>query len=262
MARVNTEEKWWTDPRRQALISKIGIAGDGVALRAWRLSQDYWSDGRQLVPIDLFKSLPHWSEFIESGLAEVSDGLVYVKGTREYHEWLPKKVESGRKGGASKAASKKLALSSTPVALSSKGWHSVPSSSYSSSFSKKNTNTARAILKTENPIKPEDFKKLAEEWRRTLNHYGRGENLARDETHLARLLQRYGVDRSLAALAGFRGEVASGDYDPSKHCKLGRLMKPESFEHLEAIGERVLKQTPLDDLSEKLMAAAGIPNGK
>ena len=124
MARVNVEEKWWSDPRRTMLGQLLGnpYLTEGVATMAWRLSQEYW-EKRQLIPGHIFITLHGAFELLTTNLAclhenqdpessklptpiqhiastdptgiqhmrthtnEIQEAYVYVRGAREYLSW-------------------------------------------------------------------------------------------------------------------------------------------------------------------------------
>jgi hypothetical protein len=75
------------------------------------------------------------------------------------------------------------------------------------------------------------------EWGVSLKFWGRSRDPGTDGVEIGRLLKRYGLERTLNALRGFRAEVESKTYDPRKFLNIARLMKPEKFAHLEALGE-------------------------
>lgn len=108
MARLNLEDSWWTDPRRERLGHLLGdsVLADGVAVRAWRLAQEYWKRGR-LIPESIFNSLRGSPQLLEVGLAGVRevDGErgIYICGSSEHLEWLKAKKAGGSKGGKASA---------------------------------------------------------------------------------------------------------------------------------------------------------------
>lgn len=117
-------------------------AADGVALAAWRLAQEHWKHDRKLIPLKTFKLLRAHQELIDVDLAEVRGDAVYVRGSCQYHQWLLDKQEAGRRGGLARVAnakakaSKDQAVASTSLDLLKQNQ---PSYSYSSSYSKENT---------------------------------------------------------------------------------------------------------------------------
>lgn len=108
MARLNIEDCWWTDPRRSALSALLGSEplADAYAIRAWRLGQDFWKHGRQLVPKSLFDILPGAASMIQSGLADVRESFVYVRGSSAYLEWIAEKREQAKVAGKKSAESR------------------------------------------------------------------------------------------------------------------------------------------------------------
>lgn len=72
MARINIEEKWWNDPRRERLTEYLGSPNgtETVAVKLWRLSQTYWQKG-ELIPGDVFIHLSGAKALIQSGLVRV-----------------------------------------------------------------------------------------------------------------------------------------------------------------------------------------------
>lgn len=105
MARVNFEEKWWSDPRRGRLIEKLGSAliADGLMVNLWRVSQDH--NGEPFEWTGLFDD-KHIQAVASVCLASLEQNRVYVKGAKEHHDWLIKKRKAAAKGG--KVASSKL----------------------------------------------------------------------------------------------------------------------------------------------------------
>ena len=118
------------------LICALGFKeADGAMLNAIKLSQDH--DG---LSFDASRLLPkEWIDaLLSTGLAEGSPTAFYVKGSKEYHNWITKQRESARRGGmANKNKINKLPeASGYPVAEPS----SSSSSSYSYSTSNNNEN--------------------------------------------------------------------------------------------------------------------------
>ena len=126
MPRINIEDKWWSDPRRGALIAKLGSVhlADGVMVGLWRISQEFngqpfeWASYYDKDTVDAISS---------TGLASVEHQLIYVKGSRDHHEWLKAKRDAARKGGKKSAELRQAPLEQT----STKRKQIQPSSSYS-----------------------------------------------------------------------------------------------------------------------------------
>jgi hypothetical protein len=99
MPRINIEDKWFDDPRRWALVERIGqIATDGAALQIWRVAQNYYRQ-RTLIPHEVYSACKHAADFIAVKLAEERPDGVYVKGSTELFNWIRLKSEAGQKGG-------------------------------------------------------------------------------------------------------------------------------------------------------------------
>lgn len=111
MAQLNIKEKWWSDPRRLALIDLIGeIAADGLMVKVWRLAQDYLHLHNTPIPKPVFERLPHYEELIKCGLVHRQRSYFYVKGTRSSFKWLIDSRSNGAKGGESKGKKSRDAL--------------------------------------------------------------------------------------------------------------------------------------------------------
>ncbi len=105
MARLTIEDQWWTDPRRERLAELVGslLLADAHAIRLWRLAQEHWGRGRKPVPVQIFEALEAAPKLIQAGLAEADDDGVYVKGSRDYTDWLHKKRQAAASGGKKSA---------------------------------------------------------------------------------------------------------------------------------------------------------------
>ena len=139
MPRLNIEDAWFDDPRREALTAKIGIVADAVAIRMWRLAQTYFRAGL-LVPVEIFETVPHAMEFEAVGLAIREPSGVYIKGQHDHFNWLRKRSEAGANGA--RVTNEKRAKKSQDAALRqnsanvSNEQQTTPSSSSSSSKDK------------------------------------------------------------------------------------------------------------------------------
>lgn len=104
MARLNIEQCWWSDPRRERLADKVGglELADAAAIRLWRLAQEFWQNG-QLVPEQIFSTLKHSDVFLACQLAEARDGGIYVRGSSQYLSWTIEAKEQRKKGGRNSA---------------------------------------------------------------------------------------------------------------------------------------------------------------
>jgi hypothetical protein len=105
MARLTIEDRWWTDPRRERLSEIVGGIdhADVVAVKAWRLAQEFWKQAFGLVPKALFFRLKHPEALIDAGLADVQGEAVYVRGSRDYLTWAAEMREAASIGGKKSA---------------------------------------------------------------------------------------------------------------------------------------------------------------
>lgn len=105
MARINIEDCWWTDPRRERLGELVGsmMMADAIIIRAWRLAQEFWGKDRALIPKEVFGTLQEASKLIQAHLAEERDNGIYVRGSSQYLDWHFQQRESARKGGKKSA---------------------------------------------------------------------------------------------------------------------------------------------------------------
>lgn len=95
MARINIEERWWTDIRRKKLIKLVGseVAADGAALMMWRLAQDFWKIDGGRVPLDIWEHFEFGSACVDAGLAVVDERSVYVRGSSSCLDWTREQRE-------------------------------------------------------------------------------------------------------------------------------------------------------------------------
>lgn len=152
MPRINIEEKWWSDPRRSMLIIKLGLEADAAMLNAIKLSQDF--NGELFDPSGVLPD--HWVDALLSvGLATANqtlDGrLIYIKGSKEHHEWIKSQRERGKLGGNKSAKLRQATAQPLPSNGLAIGQ---PSSSSSSSTSNKNTNT-KEKTKAQGKLEPD-----------------------------------------------------------------------------------------------------------
>lgn len=133
MPRINVEDEWFDDPRRELLKGFVGEAVDTVALAMWRLSQRYYRLEILVVPVEKFELMAHWDAFEKAKLARRENGGVYICGSRDRFSWLSEQRERGRLGGLARA-SQRLA-NAKPF---------LPSSSSSSSNNKEEVGQSKA----------------------------------------------------------------------------------------------------------------------
>lgn len=114
MARINIEEQWWTDPRREALSKVLGdeLLADGAVIRLWRLAQEYWKRNSEPIPNHVFEHVRYRSELVACSLAVVRTEGVFVRGCSEHFAWITKQRENASKAGKKSAENRKLATGS------------------------------------------------------------------------------------------------------------------------------------------------------
>lgn len=146
MPRINVEEEWFADPRREMLQGKINNpeSVDSIAVRMWRLAQHYWIPAKELIPAKSWKGCDFPDAVFEVGLAERRNGGVYVSGTEKHFAWYFEKIaklhDRAQKGGrarvrdAQRSSSGQLLPAATSDTSQTPAKPS-PSSSSSSSFS-------------------------------------------------------------------------------------------------------------------------------
>jgi len=101
--KIEVDDIWWLDPRRDALVQKVGFIADAVALRLWRLAAEHWK-AQAPIPESQFFAVPCAREFLDVGLAEQGDQGIWVKGAQAafawYHEGINQRKEAGRRSAA------------------------------------------------------------------------------------------------------------------------------------------------------------------
>lgn len=154
MARINIEDCWWTDPRRERLSILVGspLLADAVVIRAWRIAQEFWGNEQGLIPKHVFHTIEASSKLIEANLAEERKDGFYIRGSSQYLDWLVSRRRAAKAGGLKSAQerSKKAKQKETKVIQTQ------PSSSYSSSSSGSNSVSGSTYLQ-----KPEKAKEKA-----------------------------------------------------------------------------------------------------
>jgi hypothetical protein len=104
MARINVEDEWFVDKTKRRSALKRALEqqprdvereADGMALDAWRLSQHYWLDGERLIPEEVWQCAA-LEPLIDCGLAERRPKGIYIRGSRDRHEWILQRVNAGK----------------------------------------------------------------------------------------------------------------------------------------------------------------------
>ena len=182
MARINVDDHWWVDPRRQALTERFGgdpQLADGIMLTVWRIAQDYWKHNHERIPNHVFEHVRGGSKLIECGLAIASEQGVYVRGSAKHFEWIELQQANASKAGKISAQKRKELYgtsqplsndSRTPVRTEPNAPNDIERSySSSSSSSSSSSNSGSNSLKTKKGI-PErytqDFESLWVEYGR------------------------------------------------------------------------------------------------
>lgn len=158
LPRINFEDEWFIDPRRDQLASSLGSTplADGIALQMWRLAQHFYRND-QLIPFNQFDRALHSKEFEAAGLAERREDGVYIRGQEKHFDWLEKRRVAGRKGGQTSRPSKPKQTEAN--ASKPKQMEPSYSSSYSPSYSISKTNT-----ETQKSVCPFDLGEIAKDY--------------------------------------------------------------------------------------------------
>lgn len=176
VARINLEECWWSDPRRDLLARHIGNQDltETVVIRAWRLAQEFWTKGK-LIPWPTFSALLGADALVKSGLAQIRDSdqadskpiqaeskqclddcYVYVRGSSEYLNWVREQRIKGASGGKKSAkrprdAHGRLLKTSKQSPSSHQANSKGVQASYSYSYSSSDSNSEKELsAKNEN----------------------------------------------------------------------------------------------------------------
>lgn len=280
MARINIEDQYWPDPRRQMFCDLSGDSykADGVFLRLIRIAQDY-TKKNELIPLTLFKQLPFHEHLIAVGFCKEFEAGIYLAGTQEHLSWLRDRSEAGKKGGQSKSESKTKHLkqnrskseanaeANSKQARSKDRSKTETSPSPSPSPSKEETTTTTI---PQNSI-PMDLRGQLDEawvaWNQTLTSFGlKPKNISPpDERTLAQAIRMLGLERVKNALVGKSFETKQGQYDPvntlsleyclSRNAKTGNS-NHERLENL-ALANSHVEQTRLDHERAEYIARYG-----
>jgi hypothetical protein len=152
VARINIEDCWWTDPRRERLGTLVGsmLTADAVIIRAWRVAQEFWGNERGLVPTHVFQTLEANDKLIQANLAEVREGGVYVRGSSQYLEWVNERRAAARAGGRKSAEKRNKKVKQAPTKR--KQTQASDSGSLSGSISNSDSRNIAILEKSPNPI--------------------------------------------------------------------------------------------------------------
>jgi hypothetical protein len=258
MARINVEEKWWTDIRRSALIRllKDEERADGAAIRLWRAGFEYWKNDEASIPLEVFNLLPCAPELLKSGLAKIipdndptdiqrksNEGpRVYVNGSNEFFRWYKEGLAQRKVAGKSSAKrardAKGRLLPSTNVQRESNGSPTeVQRKSNAVQPSSSSSSSSSVLREREQKNLSSEEVECIEAWGKTLDRYGIEKDARFDQTNILKLIDKYGLEQTKLALRGAGFEEKSADYDPAKHVSINRLLvNPKVFENFVNLG--------------------------
>jgi hypothetical protein len=89
---------------------------------------------------------------------------------------------------------------------------------------------------------PEQVSACVEQWAKSLRHWKNPKPAKADDHEIYRLIAQFGFEPVLMALAGFRGEKKSGDFDPGRHLAFSRVRDRDKRERLVNLGAKVLAE--------------------
>jgi len=100
MSRINVEDSLFADPRFLLVVEKIGqVNAAGYYLLIARMAQQYWKQGKKLIPKSVWALHDFPKIMIEVGLVNEHKEGFYLKGSERHFKWLVSKIENGRLGG-------------------------------------------------------------------------------------------------------------------------------------------------------------------
>lgn len=106
-ASVRVEDQAFADERYTTLARLAGLAdadhARGKMLRLWRQCTDHHT---QILPVEIVETVlgaDASGHLVKSGLGEVVEGGIRIRGTKGRIEWLQKARKNGKKGGLAKA---------------------------------------------------------------------------------------------------------------------------------------------------------------
>lgn len=108
MARINIEDKLWSDDRFLSLLEKLGSRAQAVGsvVLAFKLAQEFWLPNKKNIPLPRWELSSNAQALLDSGLAVLQQDGVYVSGTEENFAWYFAKVVAGKAGGKASAAAR------------------------------------------------------------------------------------------------------------------------------------------------------------
>jgi hypothetical protein len=135
VATVSVKDTWWSDPRRNRLITALGgqiHEADGLMLECWRIGQEFAARGSDLPSFRIFDP-SKLQAILSSGLAEKRGDGIYIFGSRDAAEYRIRRKESGKLGGEKSAEMRRNKINDLGEANAKQNEPFSSSSSFSSS---------------------------------------------------------------------------------------------------------------------------------
>lgn len=107
MARINIEERFWTDPRLFELSKKMRCQwrAIGQCAKMWSVAQELYAEKKPFTEL-IFKYHKFSEHLITCGFIERVNGELLVKGREENFIWLRESRDAGKRGGSASAKSR------------------------------------------------------------------------------------------------------------------------------------------------------------
>lgn len=228
MARINFEDNVESKDEFWALIKLVGGDRDvalGRLIRFFRLAQEAYGYDCPMTEADLRDK--GFGCMIESRWAVPVPGGYQSMGAEEHFSWYRQKIAAGSKGG--KARTKKHENPPPPSLPPAEAADSVATATLPPA--KPLTLSPSLSLSKEKQIYTrEHVIEACAAWGQTLRRYRIEKDPKWDEATIVRLIANYGFDKTKTALLGAGFETKTEKYDPAKHCRISRLLKPDIFE--------------------------------
>lgn len=257
LARVNVEESAFVMARR--LSFHMGWEEDlalGKLTRFWHDSQAEEIAECEAADIAVwFKVEPKEAERLLGVLVEaktvieLGQGRYRIRGNAKHIDALKQRKDAAAQGGRKsgmvrsgiipkkntddEAHASTHASTKPEVSLEASGEPRTEQSRAEQNISPKPPRVGGAI--------GEQISECVEQWGRTLRHWKNPKNAKLDEYEIGGLIQSLGFETVRMALAGFRGEKKSADFDPAQHLTFGRIRAKDKRERLVNLGAAVLE---------------------
>lgn len=140
MARINVEERLYSDKRWTKLVIKLQDEEKalGALVRAWSTAQHYWKLNDHGIPKGVWKTQELNNALIDAGLAIENGDFIKMVDSEIHFAWIRQKVKAGQAGGIESGKSRVEKIEEFPKqdeADGSADKRSEASSSSSSSYS-------------------------------------------------------------------------------------------------------------------------------